>query len=131
MSDDNQQPRRELQVRTAAMPADTNPNGDIFSGWVLSQMDIAGGMAAYLVAHGRVATVAVDAMGFHRPGQVGDILGVYTEVDGIGKTSITVRLQAWAQRTHHARRIRELVTEGTFTFVAIDGDCCPWQVPRA
>jgi acyl-CoA thioesterase YciA len=131
MSDDNLQPKGGLQVRTAAMPADTNPNGDIFGGWVLSQMDIAGGMAAYLVAHGRVATVAVDAMKFHRPVKVGDILCVYTEVDGIGNTSITVRLQAWAQRAHQARRIRELVTEGTFTFVAIDGDGCPRQVPRA
>lgn len=130
MTAENLEPRGELQVRTAAMPADTNPNGDIFGGWVLSQMDIAGGMAAYLVAHGRVATVAVDAMKFHRPVKVGDVLCCYTEVTAIGNSSITVRLQAWAQRAHLARRTRELVTEGTFTFVAIDHEGRPRHVPQ-
>ena len=111
-------PRGELTVRLAAMPADTNANGDIFGGWVLSQMDLAGGIAAAETAKGRVVTIAIDAMTFIRPVKVGDVLCVYTAVDHIGRSSIKIHVEAWARRfhTHH----REKVTDGTLTFVAVD-----------
>ncbi|MEM8934852.1 MAG: acyl-CoA thioesterase [Pseudomonadota bacterium] len=108
----------ELMVRTAAMPADANSNGDIFGGWVLSQMDIAGGIAAAEYSHGRVATVAIEAMAFLKPVHIGDVLCVYTDVVNVGRTSIRVHIEAWVRR----QRISdpEKVTEGDFTFVAID-----------
>ena len=102
------------------MPSDTNPSGDIFGGWVLSQMDIAAGIAAGASAQGRVTTVAIDAMRFHRPVKVGDVLCVYAFVSRIGTTSITIELEAWVLRNRIGDR--EKVTEGIFTFVAID-DC--------
>jgi len=100
------------------MPGDTNANGDIFGGWVLSQMDLAGGIAAAETAKGRVVTIAIDAMTFIRPVKVGDVLCVYTAVDHIGRSSIKIHVEAWARRfrTHH----REKVTDGTLTFVAVD-----------
>ncbi|MGA7196792.1 acyl-CoA thioesterase [Roseiarcus sp.] len=112
------EPRGELTVRLIAMPSDTNANGDIFGGWVLSQMDQAGGIAAVEKAQGRVVTIAIEAMTFIRPVKVGDVLCVYTAVDQVGRTSIKIHIEAWAQRfrTHH----REKVTDGTFTFVAVD-----------
>ena len=112
------EPRGELTVRLSAMPGDTNANGDIFGGWVLSQMDQAGGIAAVEKAQGRVVTIAIEAMTFIRPVKVGDVLCVYTAVDQVGRTSIKIHIEAWAQRfrTHH----REKVTDGTFTFVAVD-----------
>lgn len=117
------QPRGELTVRVAAMPANTNANGDIFGGWVLSQMDQAGGIAAVEVAEGRVVTVAIEAMHFIRPVKVGDVLCVYTAVDHIGRTSMKVHVEAWCRRFH--TRLREKVTVATFTFVAIDEDGRP------
>ncbi len=111
------QPRGELTVRVAAMPADTNANGDIFGGWVLSQMDQAGGIAAVEAAEGRVVTVAIEAMHFIRPVRVGDVLCVYTAVDHVGHTSMKVHVEAWARRFH--TRLREKVTVAPFTFVAI------------
>ncbi len=114
-------PRGELSLRTLAMPADTNPSGDIFGGWVMSQMDIAGGIAAWNVADGRVATVAVDGFTFHRPINVGDVVCCYADVLRTGKTSITVLIQAWVLRGRRTEN-RIKVTEGTFTFVAIDAD---------
>jgi acyl-CoA thioesterase YciA len=117
------QPRGELTVRVAAMPSDTNPNGDIFGGWVLSQMDLAGGITAVETAQGRVATVAIDAMHFIRPVKVGDVLCVYTEVDHIRRTSLKVHVEAWAQRFRTRRR--EKVTVATFTYVAIGDDGRP------
>ncbi len=112
------EPRGELTVRLIAMPSDTNANGDIFGGWVLSQMDQAGGIAAVEKAQGRVVTIAIEAMTFIRPVKVGDVLCVYTAVDQVVRTSIKIHIEAWAQRfrTHH----REKVTDGTFTFVAVD-----------
>lgn len=89
------EPRGTLTVRTVAMPADTNANGDIFGGWVLSQMDMAGGIRGVERAHGRVATVAVDAMTFIRPVKVGDVLCVYTDIDRIGRTSLRIHVEAW------------------------------------
>ncbi|MCR9254796.1 MAG: acyl-CoA thioesterase [Alphaproteobacteria bacterium] len=133
--EEDRQPTGELQVRTLAMPADANPNGDIFGGWVLSQMDIAGGIAASSRSRGRVATVAVDAMTFKRPVSVGDVLCCYTAVQRIGTTSMTIRIEAWALRRSqsadhdHLDRHRVLVTEGTFTFVAINAGGSPRPVP--
>jgi len=115
MSDE---PSGVLTIRVLAMPADTNPAGDIFGGWVLSQMDIAGGIAATEVAKGRTVTVAVEAMTFIAPVKVGDILCVYTTVQRVGTTSIGVAIEAWARRNRQAHR--EKVTSGTFIYVALD-----------
>jgi acyl-CoA thioesterase YciA len=111
-------PRGELSLRTLAMPADTNQNGDIFGGWLLSQMDIAGGIFAEKTVHCRNVTVAIDAMSFRKPVFVGDVVSVYTDVIRIGHTSITVRVEAWVSRHNEAHTI--LVTDGNFTYVAID-----------
>lgn len=127
MSQQQGEPRGELSIRTLAMPADANPNGDIFGGWVLSQMDIGGGIAAGRRARGRVATVAVDAMTFHLPVYVGDVLCVYADLERVGRTSMTLWLQAWALRGRLGQRVR--VTEGRFTFVAIDEAGKPRPVP--
>tara|TARA_R110002094_G_scaffold128635_2_gene122646 strand:- start:1859 stop:2317 length:459 start_codon:yes stop_codon:yes gene_type:complete len=113
------QPRGELAIRTLAMPADTNPSGDIFGGWVMAQMDVAGGIVAAQHADGRVATVAVDGFIFHKPVNVGDVLCCYAEVVRVGNTSIALRIEAWALR-QRARDRRVRVTEGIFTFVALD-----------
>ena len=127
MGDQQREPRGELSIRTLAMPADANPNGDIFGGWVLSQMDIGGGIAAGRRARGRVATVAVDAMTFHLPVYVGDVLCVYADLERVGRTSMTLWLEAWALRGRLGERVR--VTEGRFTFVAIDDAGKPRPVP--
>jgi acyl-CoA thioesterase YciA len=123
------EPRGELTVRTIAMPADTNANGDIFGGWVLSQMDQAGGIAGVERARGRVVTVALDAMTFIRPVRVGDVLCVYTQVESVGRTSMKIHVEAWARRftTHD----RQKVTDATFTFVAIDDAGRPRPIPPA
>ena len=111
-------PQGELQIRTLAMPADANPSGDIFGGWVLSQMDIAGGVGAAQIAQGRVATVAVTAMTFHLPVFIGDVLCVYASDPRVGRTSITLHLEAWVLRGQSGARVK--VTEGEFVFVALD-----------
>ena len=111
-------PRGELTVRTIAMPADTNANGDIFGGWVLSQMDIAGGIAGVDRAQGRVVTIKVDTMMFIQPVRVGDVLCVYTEVEHVGRTSMRIHIEAWARRFMSTGR--DKVTDATFTFVAVD-----------
>lgn len=127
MTTQTDDPRGELTVRTIAMPKDTNANGDIFGGWVLSQMDQAGGIAGVERAQGRVVTIAVDAMTFIRPVKVGDVLCVYTQVESVGRTSMKIHIEAWARRFRtHAR---EKVTDATFTFVAIDEDGRPRPVP--
>ncbi len=120
-------PHGELSIRTVAMPADANPAGDIFGGWLLSQMDVAGGIIAHRIALGRAATVAVDAMKFHLPVFVGDILCCYAAVSRIGRTSIAVRVEAWAERRNSTARVK--VTEGTFTYVAIDEQRKPRPLP--
>lgn len=120
-------PHRDPAVRTVAMPADTNPSGDIFGGWLLSQMDIAAGTAAYVRARGRVATIAVDAMTFHQPVLVGDLVSCYAEVVRVGRTSITLRVEAWARRGRTQAEVK--VTEGRFTCVAIDEERRPRPVP--
>jgi len=117
MSDVDQH-RGELTARLTAMPADTNANGDIFWGWGVAPMDLAGAIAASKRSQGRVATVAIEAMSFLKPVHVGDILCVYTEVIETGRTSMRIRIEAWAQSQFSPRCAR--VTEGIFTFVAID-----------
>lgn len=128
MAEMRETPRGELAIRTLAMPADTNPSGDIFGGWVLSQMDIAGGVTAQARARGRVATVAVEAMSFHRPVYVGDVLCCYAEILRVGRTSMTTRVEAWALRRGAGERVQ--VTEGVFTYVALDDDGRPRPVPE-
>jgi len=123
----NETPRGQLALRTLAMPKDANPSGDIFGGWVISQMDIAAGMIASQRSHGRVATVAIDAMSFKLPVFVGDILCVYAELLGIGTTSMKIHVEAWAIRASIGVNVK--VTEGLFTFVAIDNDRKPRHVP--
>ena len=122
-----ERPRGDLTTRTMAMPADANPSGDIFGGWVLSQMDIAAGICARERALCRVVTVALDGMHFIRPVKVGDILAVYTEVTRVGNTSMDVHVEAWVQRgrTHHTVK----VTQANFTFVALDEEGRPKPVP--
>ncbi len=121
------QPRGELAIRTLAMPADANPSGDIFGGWVLSQMDIAGGLIARERARGRVATVAITAMTFHLPVYVGDVLCAYVEIEKIGRTSITTWIEAWALRGEGGGGVR--VTQGQFVYVALDENGRPRPVP--
>jgi acyl-CoA thioesterase YciA len=121
------EPRGELTVRTIAMPADTNANGDIFGGWVMSRMDQAGGIAGVERARGRVVTLAVEAMTFIRPVALGDVLCVYTEVESVGRTSMRIHIEAWARRFQ--KNFREKVTDATFTFVAIDDDGKPRPIP--
>jgi len=120
-------PAVEPALRTIAMPKDANANGDIFGGWVLAQMDLAGGSVAVQRARGRVATVAITGMSFHLPVFIGDEVSCYGRVVKVGHTSITVHVESWARR--HRTDDRHKVTEGTFTFVAIGEDRKPRQVP--
>ena len=117
-----------LTTRTLAMSSDTNPAGDIFGGWVLSQMDIAAGICAGQRAQSRVVTVALDSMSFISPVKVGDVLGVYTKVMHIGNTSMVVNVEAWVRRGRIGNR--EKVTEGHFKFVAIDEEGQPTKIPK-
>jgi len=118
--------RRDPIIRTVPQPADMNGNGDIFGGWVLSQMDVAGGALAARVAKGRVATVAITAMTFVEPIRVGDMVSIYGEVNKVGRTSITIGLETVVQRRDGNTDIR--VTHGTFVFVAIDDEGKPRPV---
>ncbi len=111
-------PVGELAIRVLAMPADTNPAGDIFGGWLLAQMDIGGATVAINRVDGRVVTIAVDAMTFVKPVFVGDIVSVHGVIEKVGRTSISVRVQAWARRDRG--HYEELVTQGVFTYVAVD-----------
>ena len=119
--------RGRITTRTIAMPADTNPSGDIFGGWVLSQMDMAAGICAGQRAQSRVVTVSVDKMDFIRPVKVGDILGVYTCIDRVGRTSMDIHVEAWVRRGRIG--IRQKVTEAMFKFVAMGDDGRPTPVP--
>lgn len=116
-------------MRTLAMPADANPNGDIFGGWVLAQMDLAGSVPAAERAQGRMATVAMDAVRFHRPISVGDLVSCYAEIIRVGNTSITVKVETWARRRKDATQVK--VTEGVLVYVAIDAEGVPRPVPSA
>ena len=122
------EPQGQLCTRTLAMPADTNQNGDIFGGWLLSQMDISGGVFAAKVTKTRNVTVAIDAMNFRKPVFVGDLVSVYGTLVRIGRTSITVHLEAWVTRRKETQAI--LVTDGNFTYVSIDEQGHPQPIQR-
>ncbi|TKB48762.1 acyl-CoA thioester hydrolase YciA [Ferrimonas sediminicola] len=122
-------PQGQLLLRTLAMPADTNPNGDIFGGWIMSQMDMAGGLLAKEIARGRICTVSVDGMSFHTPVSVGDAVCVYGQCTRIGTSSMTITLEVWAKPVLKGEDERHCVTEGTFTYVAITDTGKPRPVP--
>jgi acyl-CoA thioesterase YciA len=119
----------EPALRTIAMPGDANPNGDIFGGWLLAQMDLAGGSVASQRAQGRVATVAITGMTFHRPVFIGDEVSCYAAITHIGRSSITIHIETWVRRHLSIERVK--VTEGIFTYVAIGTDRRPRPVPKA
>ena len=129
MNVDSAEPHGTLTIRTLAMPADTNPAGDIFGGWVMSQMDIAGAISAVERVKGRVVTVAVAAMTFISPVKVGAILCVYCTIERVGNTSITIAIEAWARRNRVADRVK--VTQGRFVYVALGEDGRKMQIPAA
>lgn len=120
--------KRDPIIRTVPHPSDMNGNGDIFGGWVLSQMDVAGGDLAARVAHGRVATVAITAMTFIEPIKVGDLVSIYGEVTKVGRSSITIALETVVRR--RTEEIDRRVTHGTYVFVAIDEHGKPRPVPQ-
>ena len=126
MTDTSRTPKGSLSTRTLTMPADTNPNGDIFGGWLLSQMDIAGGIYSGKVAKGRTVTVAIDSMEFHLPVHVGDVICCYVDEIKRGNTSVTLRIEAWTVSSFDEER--KLVTEGVFTYVAIDENRKPTAI---
>ena len=115
--------------RVIAMPADTNPEGDIFGGWLLAHMDLAGATPAFELAQGRCATIALDAMVFHQPVSVGDEVSIYARVLKTGRTSIRVRVEAWKRPRSQAHAASVRVTEGVFTYVAIGDDRKPRPLP--
>ena len=121
-------PKGRLSIRTIAMPADTNPGGHIFGGWLMSQMDLAGGTHAFQRAGGRVVTVAVEAMEFHRPVFVGDEVSCYTDIAKIGTSSIAIWVEAWVRR-HCLAHEQIRVTSANFTYVAVDDDYHKRAVP--
>lgn len=129
MSESETEARGVLAIRQLAMPANLNTGGNIFGGWLLSQMDIAGGITASDRAKGRIATVAITAMEFHHPVFVGDVLCCYCEILSVGKTSITIHVQAWAHRRDGAQLDEIKVTEGNFVFVALNLDGSKRTVP--
>jgi len=124
---DSVKPKGELTLRTLAMPADANPAGDIFGGWVMAQMDLASGIRAAERARGRVVTAAVKEMAFELPVKIGDTLSVYTHIERVGRTSITLNVEAWAHRSRYNKL--EKVTAGTFIMVALDENGGPKPVP--
>jgi acyl-CoA thioesterase YciA len=127
MTGEHPLPRGELSLRTVAMPADTNPVGDIFGGWIMSLMDLAAGVAASSRAKGRVATAAVSNLSFLRPVKVGDVVCVYTEISRTGRTSITLAVETWVLRQGQGDRVR--VTAAEFVLVAVDDTGRPRPLP--
>jgi len=121
-------PHGELTVRVVAMPRDTNANGDIFGGWLLSQMDIGGGIFASKIARSRTVTVAIEAMNFRKPVYVGDLVSVHANLVKVGRTSVTVHLEAWVLRRKELHAI--LVTDGNFTYVSIDDHGHPQAIQQ-
>lgn len=120
-------PKGELTMRVPAMPADANAAGDVFGGWVIAQMDLAAGIRGADRANGRVATVAVNALAFKKPVKIGDTLSIHTAIEKVGRTSLTILVEAWAQR--HLTRESVKVTEGVFVMVALDAAGEPVAVP--
>jgi len=126
--DANIEPNGELVLRTLAMPKDANPNGDIFGGWIISQMDLGASILAKKTAKSRTATVAIDAMNFLHPVKIGDTLSCYAEVIKVKRTSMQIKIEAWSQTIDQQPHCK--VTEGIFTFVAIDEHSRPHPVVR-
>ena len=127
MADETAKPKGELTLRTLAMPSDANAANDIFGGWVMAQMDLACGMRAAERARGRVVTAAVKEMSFAKPMKIGDTLCIYTHINRIGRTSMTLKVEAWAQR--YLSDLMERVTDADFVMVALDGDGKPKPIP--
>src|ERR1700733_8668626 len=121
-------PSGDLCIRTLAMPADTNANGDIFGGWLLGQMDLGGGVFASKVAQSRTVTVAIEAMNFRKAVYVGDLVSVYANLVRVGRTSVTLHIEAWVLRRKEVLSI--LVTDGNFTYVSIDDQGPPRPIKR-
>jgi len=124
--DSPDQPRGELVIRTIAMPADTNPSGDIFGGWIMSQMDLGSGILASKTSHARVVTVAMDGMSFLQPVRVGDRVACYAWVEKIGRTSMKIPVEVWVERYMSGEQVR--VTQAVFTYVAVDQEGRPTPV---
>ncbi|QBX37273.1 acyl-CoA thioesterase [Brevundimonas sp. S30B] len=122
-------PEGQLVGRVIAMPADTNPEGDIFGGWLLAQMDLAGATPAFELAEGRCVTIALDGMVFHQPVSVGDEVSTYARVVKRGRTSIRVHVEAWKRSRNQTGSELVRVTEGVFTYVAIDDERRPRLLP--
>jgi acyl-CoA thioesterase YciA len=125
MTEVSPQPRGETALRAIAMPADANPHGDIFGGWLLSQMDLAGSSVATRRAHGRVVTIAITTMTFRRPVFIGDEVTCYAEITKTGHTSITVNVESWVRRARGIDDEQIKVTDGVFTYVAVDAERNP------
>ena len=121
-------PDKQPAIRVAAMPKDTNSGGSIFGGWIMSQVDIAGAIAALTRAKGRVATVAVKSFEFHEPVFVGDLISCYADVIKVGRTSITVKVEVYAQRNPSSPETVK-VTEAELTYVALDENRRPREIP--
>jgi len=126
--DSTESPKGELVIRTIAMPKDTNPNGDIFGGWLMAQMDLGSGILASKTAKTRVVTVAVEGMSFLQPVRVGDTVACYAWVEKIGRTSMIIPVEVWVQRYMQTEQTR--VTRGVFTYVAVDNEGKPVPVKR-
>jgi acyl-CoA thioesterase YciA len=124
---DGTKPRGELTLRTLAMPSDANAAGDIFGGWVMAQMDLACGIRAAERAKGRVVTAAVKEMSFAKPMKIGDTLCIYSHIDHVGRTSMVLKVEAWAQR--YLSDLMEKVTHADFVMVALDQNGKPMPVP--
>lgn len=124
----SESPRGELVIRTIAMPADTNPSGDIFGGWIMSQMDLGSGIVALKTAKTRVVTVAMEGMSFLHPVRVGDRVACYARVEKIGRTSMRIPVEVWVERYMTGEEVR--VTEAVFTYVALGADGRPTPVER-
>ena len=116
-------PSGQLVGRVIAMPADTNPSGDIFGGWLMAQMDLAAGNLAARVARGRSATIAVEGMTFHKPVKVGDEVSLYADMVSTGRTSMRIHVEAWRRNRYAEESVK--VTDAIFTFVALDGEGRP------
>ena len=135
MTNQSSYPEGELLLRTLPMPGDTNANGDIFGGWIMSQMDIAGGMMSIDITGGRTVTIAVDAMKFIKPVKVGDVVCCYGKVIRIGNTSVTIRLEVWVKTVlREITACKEdaffMVTEASFTYVAVDHEGRKRQIKK-
>ena len=128
MDEKQEKPSGELTLRTLAMPSDANAAGDIFGGWVMAQMDLACGIRAAERAKGRVVTAAVKEMFFAKPMKIGDTLSIYTHVTRVGRTSLTLKVEAWAQR--YLTELMEKVTDADFVMVALDKEGRPTPVPQ-